>query len=352
MLTTATLDIDSGHMRARSMLSVSTLDWKGTHMPSLIVRSRTQLVRFWRIDAPLSATALAMTVLLVACGVGLWLDPRTILGAPAWLKPAKFAASIAVYTLTLVWLFSYIPSHVRTRRIVGWATAVAMLTEMVIICGQSFRGTTSHFNVSTPLNAVLWTLMGVAIVLQTLASVAVAVALFRQPFADGALGWAVRLGMVITIAGAFLGGVMSRPTPEQLDELRAGQPSVSGAHTVGAADGGPGIAATGWSREHGDLRVAHFMGLHALQVLPLGALALRRTRVSRVQRKPLVFTLAGSYFGLIGIVLWQALRGQALIAPDASTLGALSVWAALTAVLVRHALGASAEPARATATAS
>jgi hypothetical protein len=137
--------------------------------------------------------------------------------------------------------------------------------------------------------------------------------------------------------------VMTRPTREQLGEMRAGQASVSGAHTVGARDGGPGIPATGWSREHGDLRVAHFLGLHALQVLPLSVLALRRTRASSVQRKRLAFTLAGSYAGLIGIVLGQALRGQALLAPDASTFAALFVWAALTAVLVRRALGGSAE---------
>jgi hypothetical protein len=321
-------------------------------MRSLNLRARAQLVRLWRIDAPLTATALAMSVLLLACGLGLWLDPRTVLGAPVWLKPAKFAASIAIYSLTLVWLFSHIPSHVRTRRFVGWATAVAMLVEIVIICAQAMRGTTSHFNVSTPLNAVLWMVMGVTIVLQTLASGAVAVALFRQPFADAALGWALRLGMVITIAGALLGGVMSRPRPEQLAEMRAGQASVSGAHTVGAADGGPGITGTGWSREHGDLRVAHFMGLHALQVLPLGALALRRTRASSGQRKRLAFALAGSYVGLIGIVLCQALRGQSLIAPDASTLGALAVWAAVTALLARQALGGLAPATRATATAS
>jgi hypothetical protein len=71
-----------------------------------------------------------------------------------------------------------------------------------------------------------------------------------------------------------------------------------------------------------------------------------------VQRKRLAFTLAGSYVGLIGIVLGQALRGQALLAPDASTFAALFVWAALTAVLVRRALGGSAETARDTATVS
>jgi hypothetical protein len=213
-----------------------------------------------------------------------------------------------------------------------------MLLEMAIIALQSARGTTSHFNVSTPLNAVLWAVMGLAIVGQTLTSIAVAVALFRQRFADGALGWALRLGMVLTIAGAFLGGAMTRPNEEQMAEMKAGQASVSGAHTVGAPDGGPGITGVGWSREHGDLRVGHFMGLHALQVLPLAALALRRTRVSQAKRVRLVFTLAGSYVSLVAIVFWQALRGQSLIAPDSLTLTALLAWAALTALSTWQAL--------------
>jgi hypothetical protein len=319
-------------------------------MPTIIARSRTQLVRLWRIDAPLTATALSMLVLFGVFALGLWLDPRSVLGAPVWLKPLKFAASIALYCLTLVWLFSHIPAHVRTRRVVSTVTTAAMLIEIAIIGVQAARGTTSHFNVSTPLNAAAWIVMGLAIVVQTITSVAVAVALFRQRFADHALGWSLRLGMLITILGASLAGAMTQPTERQLAAMQAGEPSVSGAHTVGAPDGGPGITGTGWSREHGDLRVAHFLGLHALQVLPLLTLALRRTRASRSQAVRLVFTLAGSYVTLVGIMFWQALRGQSLIAPDASTLGVLLAWAALTATFIWHALGRASLASRTVAT--
>jgi len=248
-------------------------------MGSLITRSQTLFARLWRNNAPLTATGGVMLAALVACSVGLWVDPRLVLGAPVWLKPAKFALSIAIYSLTLAWFFGYLPSFVRTRRVVGNVSAVVLLLEMAIISGQAARGTTSHFNVHTPLDATLFAIMGIAIVTQTLSTIAVAVALFRQRFEDRALGWSLRLGLVLTIAGAFIGGAMTRPSAVQVRMMQAGQITVSGSHTVGAPDGGRGLPVTGWSREHGDLRIPHFMGLHALQVLPLLAFGLRRMRV-------------------------------------------------------------------------
>ena len=163
-----------------------------------------------------------------------------------------------------------------------WTTAIVFVLEVAIIDAQAWRGTTSHFNVATPLDAALFSVMGAAILIQTLVSVAVAVALWRQQFADRALGWALRLGMTLTIAGAMTGPLMTRPTAEQLADARAGgRCRSSGAHTVGGPDGGPGVPVTGWSREHGDLRVPHFVGLHAIQALALVALGLRRWRGPR-----------------------------------------------------------------------
>ncbi len=104
-------------------------------------------------------------------------------------------------------------------------------------------------------NTVLFSVMGIAILLQTLVSVAVAVALWRKRFTDPALGWALRLGMTLTIVGALSGPLMTRPTAAQLaDCARGGRMTTAGAHTVGGVDGGPGVPVTGWSRDHGDLR--------------------------------------------------------------------------------------------------
>lgn len=303
-------------------------------MLSRQTRLVTALAALWRASAPLTAAGLLMLPLLAAAAAGLVIDDRVITGAPAWLKPAKFAASIAIYTFTLAWAFTYLPAWVKTRRIVGSITAVTLVLEIGIIGMQAARGTTSHFNVGTPLDFALFTAMGVAILVQTLASVAVAIALWREDVStDRAMGWALRLGVTLTIVGAMTGGLMTRPTKAQIAEARSSRITVSGAHTVGAPDGGPGLPGTGWSTDHGDLRVAHFIGLHAMQALPLLALALPAAWTDR-RRARVVIAAAASYAGLFGIVLSQALRGESIVAPGAGTLTILAMWAVLTVLLL------------------
>jgi hypothetical protein len=293
----------------------------------------TTLRRLWITDAPLTATGLLMLAGLAAALTGLWLDPRLITGAPAWLKPAKFAISTAIYTLTLAWMFTYLPDWVRTRRIVGWASAVILVFEVGVIYVQAWRGTTSHFNVGTPLDATLFAAMGLGIVMQLLASTAVAVALWRQRFGDAALGWALRMGMTISIIGASTGGLMTKPTAAQLADARATHRiAVAGAHTVGAPDGDPGLPGTGWSLSHGDLRVPHFLGLHAMQALPIVALLLMR-RVDVPQRRVrLTLAAAGSYFTLFALLLAQALNGESIAAPSTAFIVAFALWAVVTAI--------------------
>jgi hypothetical protein len=285
----------------------------------------------WRASAPLTAAAVVLLGLLAVSLAGLLLDPRVITGAPAWLKPAKFAVSTAVYSLTLAWFFTFLPDWPRLRRFAGTATAAVFLLEVVLIDLQAWRGTTSHFNIGTRLDAVVFGIMGTAIAFQTLVGVAVAVALWRQPFADRAMGWAMRLGLTLSLVGATVGGIMTRPTNAQLDAARAtGTIAVAGAHTVGAPDGGPGLPGTGWSREHGDLRVPHFIGLHAMQALPLLAIVLRRRRFTDLTTTRLVISSGISYGLLFVLLLWQALRGQSLLAPDNAMVVALGVWFAVT----------------------
>ncbi len=288
---------------------------------------RSTIQKMWNQSAPLMVFSVLMLLAFAACVIGIFADPRTITGAPAWLKPAKFAISGAIFTATFAWLFLFMPAWPRLTRAAGWIFTLVFTVEIAIIDIQAARGVPSHFNVGNKLDSTLFQIMGVSIGVLWLTSVVVCWALFRQPFQDRAWGWSLRLGMLIYVLGSAAGGFMVTPTAEQKQALAAHQPvQMIGGHTVGAPDGGEGIPAIGWSRHHGDLRAAHFFGMHALQILAfLGWLiARRRGGVS------MVFAAAGSYLAFTAILVWQALRGQSILEPDSTTLIALAAWLAAT----------------------
>jgi hypothetical protein len=296
-----------------------------------------ELRRAWKDCAPLTATSVLMLAALVGSCAGIVLDPRVVTGAPAWLKPAKFAISTAIFSGSIAWLYRYVTIWPGFMRTVGWVLAGALVFEVAIIDVQAARGTTSHFNAATRLDTTLFAIMGAGIAILWLASVAVLIALFHQKFENPAWGWLLRLGMLITVLGSAGGGLMIRMTPDQAAAVHATHTvRAVGGHTVGAPDGGPGLPGVGWSTQHGDLRVPHFFGLHGLQIIPfIGWLALRRRR-NEVAAKQFgfVFAIAASYLALVAIFTAQALRGQSIIEPDGATVTALALWLGASAVAI------------------
>lgn len=145
---------------------------------------------------------------------------------------------------------------------------------------------------------------------------------------------------------------MGSPTADQQDALAAGTATVSGSHSIGVADGGPGLAVTGWSTTGGDLRIGHFLGLHAAQGLPLlalllGVLAAWRTMFCNERvRLGLVVVAAGTWLGGTLLLSWRALRGQPLLEPDGLTLAGLAVLVVGSAVGVAAVLRAGRRRAR------
>ncbi|MFD3572236.1 hypothetical protein, partial [Streptomyces sp. NPDC058667] len=272
-----------------------------------------------------------MGVLALVSAVGMAVDDRVLVGAPIWAKPLKFSVSFVAYALSLAWMLSLLPRG----RLAGWwagtVVAVASACEMVLITLQVIRGEQSHFNQATPFDNTVFQLMGGTVVVLWLGTLAIAVLLLRTRILDCAMAWAVRLSSLIALAGAAVGFLMVRPTPEQ---LAVDDSPVVGAHAVGVPDGGPSMPLTGWADTGGDLRVAHFFGMHALQLLPLlllvlAALAPRFARLADERvRLRLTLTASAAYAAMFTLLTWQALRGQALLAPDGATLagaGAIAV---------------------------
>lgn len=193
--------------------------------------------------------------------IGAFVDPKVITGAPAWLKPAKFSISFVIYSLTLVWLLSYVENHRGLVRVVANVTVITSAIEMVIIIGQVFRNTTSHFNFSTPLNKLLWGTMGAAIIVLWLMTLLTAILLIRQKMTDKVHAWGLRLGVLVTLVGLALGYFMTfHQTSRQAALAEAGQDMLTyGAHSFGVEDGGAGLPFVGWNTTGGDLRPAHFI---------------------------------------------------------------------------------------------
>lgn len=277
----------------------------------------------WRSSPPLVGSAVALGALGVVCLVGLAVDPRTLLGEPIWVKPLKFCISSALYVLGLAVLMRPVRDRL-AGRVVAWGVAAILVVETALVALQAARGVRSHFNVSTALDASLYSSMGLMIAVLWVFTLVAAVAVLRAPGTDRLWKQASLWGLALALAGGAVGPLMTSPTPAQAAGFAEAAPETVGAHTVGGPDGGPGLPLVGWSTAHGDLRVPHFWGLHGLQALPLLALWLRRRGLSDAQQRR-VLTLGGvAYAALFGVLLQQALRGQPLVAPDALTLGLLA----------------------------
>ncbi|MGW0708178.1 hypothetical protein ACWD4G_19860 [Streptomyces sp. NPDC002643] len=277
-----------------------------------------------------------MAVLAVVSAVGIVVDERLLVGAPIWAKPFKFAVSFVAYCLSLAWMLSLLPSG-RARRVgrgAGNVVVAAGVVEMVLITGQAVRGKRSHFNYETSFDAALYYAMAVTVVVLWTGTLVIAVLLLRARIPDRASASAIRSGIVLALAGAATGFLMTQPKAGQ----RRGVSDTVGAHSVGVADGGPSMPLTGWSTTGGDLRIPHFVGMHALQLLPLlvmllAALAPRHVRLTDERvRLRLTRLASGAYAALFALVLWQALRGQPLVHPDGTTLGAAGLILAAVAL--------------------
>ena len=309
-------------------------------MSTLFPLGRRGVVRWHR---PMLVVAVVMAVLAAASVAGLLVDHRVLLGAPIWLKPFKFALSNAIYAATWAWLFSLLKKNRRLANSTTTVLVAVMYIEFVLILIQVVRGRPSHFNFSTPADSIIYTVMAVSIGVLWTGALILTILVLRTPIADVASRWALRLGVGISLVGISLGALMVTPTASQLNSTAGG---MIGAHSVGTEDGGPTMPITGWSTTGGDLRIPHFVGMHALQALPivLALLILLATRIPRLRsaamRARLVIVAAAGYAGVVALVTWQAERGQSLIHPDAFTL------AGLGALVVAVIIGAAVSLAR------
>ncbi len=210
-----------------------------------------------------------------------------VLGINAWIKPFKFYMSSWIFAWSIGWYMHYL-SQQSTVNIFSWVVIVVFIFELVYITWQAAKGELSHFNMSSSFHGTMWSIMGFAISMMTLFTAYIGILFFTSSFPDlpNAYVWGIRLGIVMFVIFAFEGGLMGARL----------------SHTVGASDGSAGLPVVNWSKSHGDLRIAHFLGMHALQILPiLGFYLFQSTRV--------LIIVSIIYFITTSAVLVQALMG-------------------------------------------
>ena len=229
-------------------------------------------------------------VCLGLAGVFLLLTQLTatqVHGVNAWYKPFKFAFSTFLYAWAMGWYCHYLTDF--NLPLFNWSIIILLGFEIVYIAIQAGKGQLSHFNVSTPIYAALYSIMGIAATLVTLYTAYVGLLFFTQSFPDSPTHyiWAIRLSLIIFVLFSFQGFLMGSRM----------------SHTVGAINDNSNLFIVGWSKTVGDLRIAHFIGMHALQVLPvLSFYILKNTKVT---------ILVALLYGLLATAtLVQALQGK------------------------------------------
>lgn len=243
-----------------------------------------------RLDPVLAWAAVAFAVLACVSALALFVDASPILGVHPALKPMKFGVSIAIFLATLAVLVPTLTISPVAARALAWTLVVTMVVEAIAIVVQAIRGTPSHFNETTALDRGLWHAMFVAIAVATLAMIGVATIATLRPLVGRTPieTWAWRAGLwmfqLVVVSGAAMGG--------------------RGRHTIGGNDGDPGLPIVNWSTRHGDLRIPHFLAMHALQILPLIARATSNWIVTMV-----------TIVLYVVITMWSLVRALAGLTP-------------------------------------
>ena len=260
------------------------------------------LRRLWT-DAPaLTILSVILILALIPLYAAMALDLREFQGDSPWLKPVKFHYALAIYAATLAFFARYMPAATRASRSWRWFTGaviLAIIAECVWLTAAASLNTASHFNTDIPVFAAIYNLMGAFAVLLTSASLVMGLSIWRNP--STGLPQAVQLSIALGLILTFV-----------LTIITAGYLSAADGHFIGTPVTGAVLPILGWSREVGDLRVAHFLSTHALHGLPLWGLVAARMGDVR-GGVTLVWAGAAGYALLVAAVFLQALQGHPLI---------------------------------------
>lgn len=218
-------------------------------------------------------------------------SPIQILGISGWIKPMKFFLSTTIFAWTMGYYMTFLDKQNQVD-IYSWSLVILLSIELILIVYQAAQGKMSHFNVATGLDKFIFNIMALAITLLMVHTLYIAILFFNQVHFESpeTLILAIKLSMIIMVIFAFEGFAMGAILK----------------HTVGSVDGTAGLPIVNWSKNYGDLRVAHFFGMHALQLIPIISYFLAKSK-----REVIIIALV--YLALVTYTLIQALQGKPFI---------------------------------------
>jgi hypothetical protein len=245
------------------------------------------------INKPMLVMGLIMFALTVLLTIYLPFNEHIVLGINSMFKPIKFAISIGVYALTFALLLPLWQDQKTVNKFVLLAI-VTMVYEQAIITGQALRGSLSHFNNQKVPDRIMYMLMGVMITWLTVYTLILTIRFISQK--SIAISKPLRLsiiyGLLLFVIFSFWGGLMS----------------ALNTHTYGGPMGGKGLPLVNWSIDFGDLRVAHFFGLHAIQIIPLFGIFISSIKTSQQLKVILIKTFSLIYLAFLTFTALQAFR--------------------------------------------
>ena len=300
-----------------------------THIPNVF---RKCLIRCWKSNRSLTALIVFSVSVLIVSMFGLCFDQRMVLGEHPWIKPAKFSASLAIYGVTLIWLGQFLTNHTYAFRRTCRAALSGSIAELSIIIIQVMRGAPNHFNMGSSFdNGMAW-LAAISILPVAFSIVVVFFLLLREPNLPAVLGCALRWGVLLSVIGCIPGFMMLAPAAMQHIIVHQVSTSLHQA-SISLQQTSSGLPFLGWSTVSGDLRVAHFVGIHALQFFPVLAFIVMKwlPNVSRLRKELLIGNIGLTYLGVIALLTHQALIAEPITTPSHHTL-AYAVILALASV--------------------
>lgn len=212
-------------------------------------------------------------------------------GDISWRKPIIFSFSFGVTCLSLGWVMTFLPK----RQVIGWLLmgifGLTSLAEVFLISMQQWRGVPSHFNLTTPFDEAVFGWMGMMVNFIALVILIITLWALFALRASASFGWAIRVGLILLVAGQVLGYLIVSNGTTQLMEQTGQAPNIFGVAGV--------------------MKMPHAIALHGIQILPFLAWILLFTTLSDSRRTQMVAIASGGYIGLVLVSTWQTFSGLA-----------------------------------------